>query len=89
MFPMIVEFACWVAVVGLAASFALALASKWGWLEWAQVHAPSDLLNEMLNCHFCCSWWACVILCLLLLPLGGWAMLLVAPCSTMIAKWLW
>ena len=85
----IVEFVCWVAAVGLAASWLLALAKKWGWLEWLQVHAPTDWLNELLRCPFCCSWWACVILSLILLPVGGWKMLLVPVCATMIARRLW
>ena len=58
--PSIVDFACWVAVVALVSAFLLSLAVKWGWLEWMQVHAPNEVLERLLGCKFCVSWWMCV-----------------------------
>jgi len=86
----VVEFLCWVAVIALLASFALALAQKWGWLEKAQVRVQNDFLYKLLSCHFCTSWWVCVIVALACLAVTGhWTLLLAPPCSTLIAVRLW
>lgn len=85
-----VEFICWVAVVSLSAAFFLGLASKWGWIEWAQVHAPSDFLHELLSCKFCCSFHASMIISLTLCVVTGHLYLLLVPiCSTVITRELW
>lgn len=77
-------------VVALAAAFLLALAQKWGWIEWLQVHAPTEWLNKLFSCKFCCSWWVCVAISLTLLVLTGqWPFAVVPVCSTMIARLLW
>lgn len=86
----IVEFVCWVAVVALAAAFLLALAAKWKWLEWLQVHAPNDFFGRLFNCKFCCSWWVCVGISLTLcVATGQWILAAVPICSTLIARELW
>lgn len=85
-----VTFVCWVAVVSLSAAFFLALASKWGVLEWLQIHALNDLLHEMSMCHFCTSWWTCVAESLMLCAITGYIPLLAVPfCATMITVKLW
>lgn len=87
---MIVEFLCWVVVVGLLAAWILSLAGKWGWREWLQVHAPCDFLYRLFMCDFCCSWWLSVVISLTLLVVVGRRFMLAVPfCSTLIAaKWL-
>ncbi len=86
----IIEFACWVAVVALAAAFLLSLATKWKWIEWLQVHAPNDFLYELFSCKFCCSWWVSVIISLTLsIATGEWLLMAVPVCSTVIARELW
>lgn len=83
-------FVCWIVVIALAASFIMSLAVKWGILEWLQVHAPNDFLYKLFSCKFCCSWWTCVGISLILfLALGWWPLLLVPICSTVIARELW
>lgn len=84
------EFVCWIAVLAPAAAFLLALAQKWGWLEWLQVHAPNDFLYKLFSCHFCSTWWVCVVLALGALAVtGNWTLLIAPPCATMIALRLW
>lgn len=86
----VIEFVCWVAVVALVAAFLLALAVKWGVMEWLQVHAPNDFFGKMFNCKFCCSWWVSVIISLpLSIVTGMWVLVLVPICSTLIARELW
>lgn len=86
----IIEFVCWVAVIALAASFLLALAVKWGWLEWLQVHAPNEFFERLFNCKFCTSWWVCVLISLTLCVATGHLILLAAPiCATLITRELW
>ena len=86
----IIEFACWVAVVSLAAAFLLNLAVKWGILEWLQVHAPNDFFGKLFNCKFCCSFHTAMIISLFLcLGNGQWILLLVPLFSTVITRELW
>lgn len=86
----VIEFACWTGVVALAAAFFLSLAVKWGWLEWAQIHAPNEFLEKLLNCKFCCSWWTGVIISLTLCVMTGhWYLIAVPICSTLITRELW
>ena len=86
----IVDFLCWVAVIALAAAFALALANKWGWIERAQVRTRWDFLYKLLSCHFCTTWWVCVIVTIAAVAVTGhWTLLLAPACSTLIAVRLW
>lgn len=55
----------------LAAAFLLSLLNKWGILEWMQVHSPCDWINELLGCHFCCSFWMNVCLAAVCLMATG------------------
>lgn len=81
---------CWVAVVALAAAFALGLAAKWGALEWLQIHAPNDFWAKLFNCKFCCSFHASMIISLTLCVATGQLILLAVPvCSTVITRELW
>lgn len=45
-------------------AFILSLLTKWGVIEWLQVHG-SDLVSRMANCWFCLSWWVNVLLAIL------------------------
>lgn len=86
----VIEFICWVAVIALTAAFLLALATKWGWIEWLQVHAPTEWLNKLFSCKFCCSWWVSVLISLILWMAAGQTLLLAVPvCSTIITRELW
>jgi len=49
-------------VTGAFAAYTLVLASKWGFVEYIQVHG-SRLAAEMASCDFCLSWWTCVLFC--------------------------
>lgn len=84
------NFVCWSLVIAAFAAFGLALAQKWGWIEWAQVHAPSDFLYKLVSCHFCTTWWTCVFICFIAtLASGQWWILAAAPVATMIGIRLW
>lgn len=77
-------------VIALAAAFTLGLASKWGILEWLQVHAPNEFFEKMFNCKFCCSFWVGVIISLTLCVITGQWMIMLAPvCTTVITRELW
>lgn len=85
-----VNFICFVIVDALAATFCLILARKWGWLEWLQVHAPTEFLSKLLNCNFCTSWWVCLAISLILsVAMKDYTLLLVAPLATPITARLW
>lgn len=87
---MVMTFICWVAVVALATAFVLGLASKWGVLEWAQVHAPTEFFSKLLNCKFCLSFWTGLVISLILSLASGVGWIMFAPvCSTVIARELW
>ena len=87
---MIADFLCWMMFVALLAAFLLSLAVKWRVLEWMQVHAPCDLINEMLNCKFCTSFWMGVVISLILcVVIGNWWLIAIPICSTIITRELW
>ena len=87
---MIIEFACWIAVVTLFAAFLLSLSVKWGWLEWLQVHAPNDFFSKLFNCKFCCSFWMSVAISLTLcVATGQWILMALPVCTTVITRELW
>lgn len=84
------EFISWVAIITLATAFILALAQKWKIVEWLQVHAPNDFLNELFSCKFCFSFHVSVIISLILaLVTNEWLLLFVPICSTVVTCRLW
>lgn len=73
-------------MVGVFAAYAFVLLSKWGVIEWMQVHG-SGLIAEMASCDFCLSWWLCVVLCFGgWVVSGGWGWLPAAFVGTMICR---
>ena len=62
------QFLTIVVLVALLASFLVLLLTKWGVVEWMQVHGDT-VLSKMASCSFCLSFWACV-LCALLFTLA-------------------
>lgn len=59
-----IEFSVVVALVALGASWVICLGYKWGIIEYWQTMTRFEIINKMLNCHFCLSWWVCVVLSL-------------------------
>lgn len=79
-----------IALVALCSGFFLSLAVKWGWLEWAQIHAPNEFVSKLLNCKFCTSFWVSVIASLIGWAIGGmWYMIFVPFFATIIIRELW
>lgn len=77
-------------IIATLAAFLLALAEKWGIIEWLQLHAPSDFLHRLFSCPFCLSWWTCLALSVVAFALSGdYVALTTAPCATMITRSLW
>ena len=90
MFYGIVTFLIWALIVQQSAAFFLGLANKWGWLEWLQVHAPSDMICRLFSCKFCCSWWMNVIISIILCVVtGNWWLAAIPVFATPITKELW
>lgn len=80
------EFLFYTVVVASVAAFGLTLLRKWKVIEWVQVHG-NDFFAKMFNCDFCLSFWAGVVLAILLAFITGDLMLLLVPfCSTMITR---
>jgi hypothetical protein len=49
-------------IICLTASFILSLLSKWGVIEWLQVHSPCELVYKWASCKFCLSFWTSLAL---------------------------
>lgn len=75
-------------ILGLMVAWVIAFATKTGLREWAEVHAPCDLLNELIRCDFCLSWWLSLVFTFVLYLYDGfaWGILAVPFLSTMIAR---
>ena len=50
-----------VVMTALLAAWIIILLTKWGVVEWMQVHGDK-YLSQMASCSFCLSWWVCVVL---------------------------
>lgn len=48
-------------LVALMAAFVIGVLTKWGVVEWMQVHGDS-ILSRMFSCDFCLSFWMCTLL---------------------------
>ena len=55
------DFLCTVVLVALAAAFVIGLLTKWGVVEWMQVHGDK-VLSKLFSCDFCLSFWTCTLL---------------------------
>ena len=67
-----IEFVLYVVLVSLAVKFLRTLMEKWGIMEWLQVNAPCDLLNQMLRCDFCLSFWMDLVISIILAIFVHW-----------------
>lgn len=84
------DIICWIVVVALAAAFVLAACSKSGVLNWAQMHAKSDIIYNALCCHFCATWWTCLLIAVVLaLCCWDYRIALCAPMASIVAVRLW
>lgn len=76
-----------IAIVALGASWIIDVAYKMGVIEYWQAHTRFDLVNEMLNCKFCLSWWTCLVLSAVMAAVyGEWICLFAAVLATNITK---
>lgn len=76
-----------VLIIATLAAFILSLLNKWGVIEYLQIHAPNNFLNELFSCFFCMSWWTCVFLTLFVLIMYGDCIDLLLPfCATPLTR---
>lgn len=89
--PIAVEYASLAVLLAGLTAWMLGVAGKTGALEWAQMHAPCDLIYKMLTCRFCTTFWTGMLLALaFFVVLGFRPELLALPFfSTQFAKNLW
>lgn len=74
----VLTITCLTLLVSLLARFFLALAQKWGVLEWLQSRA-NPFFYKMLTCGFCRTWWTCVAICLAGYLVSGYGWILIVP----------
>lgn len=83
-----IDYLCVVVLVALLAAWVLLLMKKWGIIEWLQVHG-TEKVSEAAHCSFCCSWWVCCVVSLVLfLIMGEWAVLMCPFFATPITRLL-
>lgn len=82
------EYLVYTVVVAMLAAFTILLLRKWGVIECMQVHG-NDFIAKLASCDFCLSWWAGVLLSILLSLFTGNAVYLLIPlCSTPITRFM-
>ena len=57
-------------ITGAFAAYALVLLTKWGVVEWMQVHG-CGFISGLASCDFCLSWWTSLVFCLLGYAVSG------------------
>ena len=79
----------WVVIIFAISSlsaFLLNLLNKWGFIEWMQVHG-NDFFAKMFSCWFCLSWWANVLVCILIaIIMRDWRFLFLPLITTILTK---
>ena len=58
-----IEVLCAGLIVGCISQWLLVIATKWGIVDWLQIHAINDTMYKLASCYFCMSWWLSLILC--------------------------
>lgn len=75
-------------LIALISAFAIQLMKKTGIVEWMQVHG-NKIVAELFSCDFCMSWWANVIICLIVWMItDAYLVMLVPFFATMITRFL-
>jgi len=54
-----------IVLVALMAAFIVLLVKKWGFAEWMQIHGDK-FLSKLFGCDLCMSFWAALVVCLIL-----------------------
>jgi hypothetical protein len=54
-----------VIMVALTAAFVILLIKKLGWAEWMQIHGDK-YLSKLFSCDLCMSFWAAMVICLVM-----------------------
>lgn len=67
--------------VALLAAFMVLLMKKWGITEWIQVHGDS-FSSKLFSCDLCMSFWAAVVVCVVLVCVFDNAAYLLLPTLT-------
>lgn len=66
-------------VLAMAASWVITLGYKWELIEAWQKYTHFELVNKMLGCDFCLSWWTNVVLAIAMAAIVGDYTILAAP----------
>ena len=75
------EFIAYVFFVSLTVKFLRTLMEKWGIRERLEVNAPCDLLNQMVRCDFCLSFWMGLVVSLILAIFVHWWLVFIPALS--------
>ena len=65
-------------LVSLAAAFTVLLVKKWGWAERMQLHGDR-FLSRLFSSDLCMSFWACVIISIVVCVVTGEDQWIVVP----------
>ena len=85
---MLIYILCAAVLTGCFTSWVVILLTKWGVIEWLQVHG-SRLVSELAGCHYCLNWWlAWVVVVVALVVTGEWWLVGVPFFSTTIGRFL-
>lgn len=75
-------------LIALGAAFVVLLIKKWGIAEWMQVHG-NGFFSKLFSCDLCMSFWAAVMLSVIIAMETGDVTMLVTPVfSTPITRML-
>lgn len=73
-------------LIGLCA-FTISLLKKWGVTEWVQVHTKSAVINQLMGCNLCMSFWLSFLGSIIFIIFTGeWTNLFLAPICTPFIK---
>lgn len=82
----VMEFMIWVVLISNVAAWLLTLLSKWGVIEWVQVHG-NEFFHKMFSCWYCLCWWTSWVFCLVgFMSTWDWQFLIMPFFTTTMAK---
>jgi len=78
-----------VVLIALLVTFTIIVAEKFGIISYLQSNLKSNLLNKLVNCYFCLSFWVAMVYCVVLsVALNDWTFLLVPIFSSPISRFI-
>jgi len=79
----------YVMLIAQLTTFTIIVAEKFGIISYLQTNLKSNILNKMVNCYFCLSFWVAMVYCIVLsIAMNDYTILSVPIFSSPISRFI-